>query len=96
MPRTDSRRGDQGAGARVPGRRRNGLVVGELTIGFDGRPRDPEILLAVPGEAFTGAVAQQETAIRKAHDLEWNTRAMEERLASYKGGRGWQGDLFAG
>ncbi len=34
-------------------------------------------------------------AALKARDLGWNTRAMEERLASYKGGKAWQGDLFA-
>lgn len=50
---------------------------------------------AAAGGDFAGAAAQQETAIRKARDLEWNTHAMEERLASYRGGRAWQGDLFA-
>jgi TPR repeat protein len=50
---------------------------------------------AAAGGDFAGAVSQQETAIRKARDLGWNTRAMEERLASYKGGKTWQGDLFA-
>lgn len=50
---------------------------------------------AAAGGDFAAAVSQQQTAIRKARDLEWNTRAMEERLASYKGGRAWQGELFA-
>ena len=49
---------------------------------------------AAAGGDFAGAVSQQESAIRKARDLAWNTRTMEERLASYKGGKAWQGDLF--
>ena len=44
---------------------------------------------------FRGAVTQQQSAIRQAHNLGWNTRAMDERLAAYRGGRTWQGDLFA-
>ena len=51
---------------------------------------------AAAGGDFASAVSQQETAIRKARDLTWNTHAMEERLAAYKGGKAWQGDLFAG
>ncbi|HXY97023.1 MAG TPA: energy transducer TonB [Steroidobacteraceae bacterium] len=49
---------------------------------------------AAAGGDFAGAVSQQETAIRKARDLSWNTHAMEERLAAYKGGKAWQGDLL--
>jgi uncharacterized protein len=49
---------------------------------------------AAAGGDFAAAVSQQETAIRKARELSWNTHAMEERLASYKGGKAWQGDLF--
>jgi TPR repeat protein len=45
--------------------------------------------------SFDAAVEQQETAIRKARTLAWNTRLMKERLAAYKAGRPWQGDLFA-
>jgi len=44
---------------------------------------------------FAGAVAQQQIALRKARDLAWDPRAMEQRLAAYRGGRAWQGDLFA-
>lgn len=51
---------------------------------------------AAAGGDFAGAVSHQETAIRKARDLAWSTHAMEERLASYKSGKAWQGDLFAG
>ena len=50
---------------------------------------------AAAGGDFAGAVSQQQTAIRKARELAWNTHAMEERLASYRGGRAWRGDLFA-
>jgi TPR repeat protein len=50
---------------------------------------------AAAGGDFAGAVSQQGTAIRKARELAWNTHAMEARLASYKGGKAWQGDLFA-
>lgn len=62
---------------------------------------DPQMFEALAAAAaaagdYAGAVARQETAIRKARDLAWNTHAMEERLASYKGGKAWQGDLFAG
>ena len=61
---------------------------------------DPQMFEALAAAAaaagdFARAVAQQETAIRKARDLAWNTHAMEERLASYRGGKAWQGDLFA-
>ncbi len=51
---------------------------------------------AAAGGDFAAAVSQQERAIRKARELAWNTHAMEERLASYKGGKAWAGDLFAG
>jgi hypothetical protein len=44
---------------------------------------------------FHAAVAQQQIAIRKAQGLGWNTRAMQERLDTYRARRGWQGELFA-
>jgi uncharacterized protein len=74
-------------------------VAAKLAAG--GIQSDPQMfealaVAAAAGGDFARAVAQQETAIRKAHDLAWNTRAMEERLAAYKGGKPWQGDLFAG
>ena len=49
---------------------------------------------AAAGGDFAGAASQQQTAIRKARDLSWNTHAMEERLAAYRGGKAWQGNLF--
>jgi TPR repeat protein len=74
-------------------------VAAKLSAG--GIQSDPQMFevlaaAAAAGGDFAVAVAQQETAIRKAHDLAWNTHAMEERLAAYKGGKPWQGDLFAG
>ncbi len=62
---------------------------------------DPQMFEAVAAAAaaagdFSAAVAQQETALKKARELGWNVRAMDERLTSYKHGKAWQGDLFAG
>jgi hypothetical protein len=37
---------------------RSAIVIGELTIGADGRARDPEILLAVPQTGFTAAAVE--------------------------------------
>lgn len=74
-------------------------VASRLALG--GIQSDPQMFEALAAAAaaggdFAGAVSQQEIAIRKARDLKWDTHAMEERLASYKGGKAWQGDLFAG
>jgi hypothetical protein len=43
---------------RESGRRRQGIVITALTIGADGRARDPEILLALPDEAFAAAAVE--------------------------------------
>lgn len=74
-------------------------VASRLSAG--GIQSDPQLFEALAAAAaaggdFAAAVSQQETAIRKARDLTWDTHAMEERLASYKSGKAWQGDLFAG
>lgn len=37
---------------------REGIVVTALTIGADGRPRDPEILVALPDETFAAAAVE--------------------------------------
>jgi hypothetical protein len=61
---------------------------------------DPQMFEAV-GAAYAAngdfrqASAQQQLAIRRARSLAWNTRVMAERLAAYRGGRPWRGDLFA-
>ena len=72
-------------------------VAFKLALGnIHSDPQMFEVLAAAAaaGGDFAAAVTQQETAIRKARDLAWNTHAMEERLASYKGGKAWQGDLL--
>ncbi len=43
---------------------------------------------------FRAASAQQRIALRKAQNLGWNTRLMTQRLAAYRGGRPWRGDLL--
>jgi TPR repeat protein len=40
------------------GQTRSGVVIAALTIGTDGLPRDPEILLAVPDKGFNGAAVE--------------------------------------
>jgi TonB family protein len=45
---------------------------------------------------FHNAVAQQQRAVGKAQSLGWDTRRMDERLADYRHGRPWRGDLFSG
>ena len=44
---------------------------------------------------FRAASAQQRIAVRKAQSLGWNTRFMTQRLAAYRDGRPWRGDLLA-
>jgi hypothetical protein len=60
---------------------------------------DPQLFEALAaadaaGDDLPGAAARQQTAIRKAHELGWDTRAMELRLATYKDHKAWRGDLF--
>jgi hypothetical protein len=49
---------------------------------------------AVTGD-FASAVDRQQLAIRRATELQWNTRMMEQRLAVYRLSKPWFGDLFA-
>jgi len=69
------------------------LAAGEIQT-------DPQMFEAV-GAAYAAngdfrqASAQQQTAIRKAQSLAWNTRVMAQRLSAYRGGRPWRGDLLA-
>ena len=44
---------------------------------------------------FRGALAAQQHALEAAEALHWNTAQLRERLASYKAGRMWYGDLLA-
>jgi TPR repeat protein len=60
---------------------------------------DPQMFEAVAAADaasgdYTHATAEQQTAVEKAHALGWNTAAMEERLAAYRAGRAWHGELF--
>ena len=61
---------------------------------------DPQMFEAV-GAAyaangdFRAASGQQQIAIRKARSLGWDTRVMTQRLAAYRDGRPWRGDVFA-
>lgn len=61
---------------------------------------DPQMFEAVAAAYaangdFHNAVAQQRVAIAKARRLAWNTHLMDERLAAYRSGKPWRGDLFA-
>ncbi len=61
---------------------------------------DPQMFEALAAaDAATGdfgdAVAQQQQAIGKARELSWNVRGMQERLAVYRAGKAWQGEVFA-
>ncbi|HWZ62202.1 MAG TPA: energy transducer TonB [Steroidobacteraceae bacterium] len=73
-------------------------VAGRLASGdIQSDPQMFEVLAAAAaaGGDFDGAVSQQETAVHKARDLRWNTRAMEQRLSAYRDHRAWQGGLLA-
>ncbi len=65
--------------------------------GMDADPQVLETIAAAHAAAgeYDRAVAQQESAIAKARELTWNTRAMEERLAAYRNRAPWRGELFA-
>jgi len=72
-------------------------VAGRLAIGdIQSDPQMFEALAAANAAAgdFSGAAAQQQIAVRKAHDLGWDTRAMEERLGAYRDHKAWAGELF--
>jgi TPR repeat protein len=72
-------------------------LAGKLaTGGIQTDPQMFEVLAAADAAAgeFAAAVTQQQTAIRKARELQWDTRAMEERLSAYRDRRAWQGVLL--
>jgi Gram-negative bacterial TonB protein C-terminal len=69
------------------------LLAGEIQS-------DPEMFEAVAAAYaasgdFRNAVAQQQVALRKAQGLGWDTRATLQRLADYRSGRSWSGELLA-
>ena len=73
-------------------------VAGRLAGGdIQSDPQMFEVLAAAAaaGGDFSGAVTQQEVAIHKAHELNWDTRAMEQRLSAYRDHKAWQGGLLA-
>ena len=68
------------------------LANGEIQV-------DPQMFEAVAvayaiNSNFSAAVSNQETAIKKAKALSWNTSLMAERLKAYQGSQPWTGDLF--
>ncbi|MGO9802344.1 MAG: TonB family protein [Steroidobacteraceae bacterium] len=73
-------------------------LAGRLaTGGIQSDPQMFEVLAAADaaGGDFAAAATQQQSAIRKARELQWDTRAMEERLSTYRDHRAWQGALLA-
>jgi uncharacterized protein len=52
-------------------------------------------LASAAGGEYRAAASQEVLAIDKARALGWDTRNMSERLASYRAGKPWDGDLFA-
>jgi hypothetical protein len=43
---------------------------------------------------FNNALAQEQLALHKAQSLGWDTHAMNDRLAAYRGRKSWQGELL--
>jgi hypothetical protein len=74
-------------------------LAAELASGpIQSDPQMFEVLAAVAAANgdFKGAIAQQLVALQKAHTLGWaRTAGMEQRLAAYRAGQPWRGDLFA-
>ncbi len=62
--------------------------------------REPQTLeaaaaaFAAAGQ-YGSAVDRQQTALKIARSYAWNTKAVEERLASYRATQPWRGELFA-
>jgi hypothetical protein len=60
---------------------------------------DPQMFEAVAAAYaangdFHHAVVQQQRAVVKAQNLGWHTHLLEERLAAYRHGNAWHGDVF--
>lgn len=71
-----------------------------LKLAANGIPSDPQMyeVLAAARAAngeFREAAALQGQALSRALNLHWDTRAMADRLGSYRAGKPWNGDLFA-
>ena len=74
-------------------------TVAERLVAW-GVEADPQMYVALAAaEASSGdywkAANTQWTAVKRAKELNWNTQAMEERLALYRKSHPWTGDLFA-
>jgi TonB family protein len=60
---------------------------------------DPQMYEAAAAAAaangdFSAARNAQWTAVKRAREMQWNTRLIEERLALYRRSRPWTGELF--
>jgi len=77
------------AAARVLARK---LSAGEI----QSDPQMFEVLAAAAAanDDFRDAVQQQQLALQKAQALGWNTHEMGKRLAAYRAGKPWYGDLL--
>jgi hypothetical protein len=73
---------------------RDGDADAQYWVGRELRQAVAAASCAANGDFHT-AVEQQELATAKARSLGWNTHAMGERLAAYRGGKSWAGNLFA-
>lgn len=81
---------------------RDSVAAGRIADRLDRerKPLDPQMrealaaAFAARGD-FGKAVARQRDAIEAARDLKWNTTWMDARLACYRAGGAWHGDLLA-
>ena len=67
-----------------------------MKSGVDADPQMYEAVAAAAAAtgAFSAAGNAQGTALKRAREMHWNTRLIEERLALYRTSRPWTGDLF--
>lgn len=61
---------------------------------------DPQMFEALAAASaangnFAEAATREQAAVSRARELNWDTLAMQQRLAAYRAGRSWQGDVFA-
>jgi uncharacterized protein len=71
------------------------LKLAEGDIQTDPQMFEVLALVHAANGQFRDAVSRQESAIARARSLGWDTRAMADRLNSYRAARPWNGDLFA-
>lgn len=65
-------------------------------VNYSQDPQTHEALAAARAASgdFKGAIAAQGNALKGAQKLHWNTARMQERLASWRAGTMWYGDLL--